>query len=89
MMPSNSGSGRRCNDIIDAICELAGIRDLKAKVHGSHHPHNTVRAVFEALASMQSCMKFAALEPKIKFRKYVKINDAFLTTECFIAFNAS
>jgi len=54
MMPSNSGSGRRCNDIIDAICELAGIRDLKAKVTGSHHPHNTVRAVFEALAGMQT-----------------------------------
>ena len=60
MMPSNSGSGRRCNDIIDAICELAGIRDLKAKVHGSHHPHNTVRAVFEALASMQSPGSVAA-----------------------------
>jgi small subunit ribosomal protein S5 len=60
MMPSNSGSGRRCNDIIDAICELAGIKDVKAKVTGSHHPHNTVRAVFEAFASMQSPADVAA-----------------------------
>ena len=60
MMPSPSGSGRRCNDIIDAICELAGIRDLKAKVTGSHHPHNTVRAVFEAFERMQTPAAVAA-----------------------------
>ena len=63
-MMSNSGSGRRCNDIIDAICELAGIRDLKAKVHGSHHPHNTVRGGVEALASMQSPGSVAARRGK-------------------------
>ena len=60
MMPSPSGSGRQCNDIIDAICELAGIRDLKAKVTGSHHPHNTVRAVFEAFERMQTPAAVAA-----------------------------
>ena len=54
MMPCRSGSGRRCNTVVDAICDLAGISNIKAKVHGSHHPHNTVRAVFEAFASMQT-----------------------------------
>ena len=54
MMPCRSGVGRRCNTVVDAICELAGISNLKAKVYGSHHPHNTVRAVFEAFASMQT-----------------------------------
>lgn len=38
---------RICPSQIRAVCELAGIKDLRAKVHGSHNPNSTVRAIFE------------------------------------------
>ena len=39
---------------IQAVCRLAGIKDLRAKVHGSHNPHTTLRAVFEALDAVRT-----------------------------------
>lgn len=54
MLPAPSGSGIVANDTVEAICTLAGIKNIKAKVHGSHHPHNTVRAVFAALEAVES-----------------------------------
>lgn len=54
MKPVCAGDGMRCNQIVESICELAGITDISAKVIGSHHPHNTVRATFEALESVES-----------------------------------
>ena len=60
MKPVMSGDGLRCNQVVESICELAGITDLSAKVIGSHHPHNTVRATFEALESVQSPADIAA-----------------------------
>lgn len=37
---------------VQAVCELAGIKDLRAKVLGSHNPHTTIRAIFEASPSL-------------------------------------
>jgi small subunit ribosomal protein S5 len=54
MMPGQTGSGLRCNRVITNICELAGIKNLRAKVHGSHHVHNTMHAAFKALHSITS-----------------------------------
>lgn len=54
MLPAASGSGIVANDTVEAICTLAGIKNIKAKIHGSHHPHNTVRAVFDALEAVES-----------------------------------
>jgi small subunit ribosomal protein S5 len=54
ILPAPSGAGIVANDTVAAICELAGIKNIKAKIHGSHHPHNTVRAVFAALESVES-----------------------------------
>lgn len=54
MKPVVPGGGMRCNQIVEAICDLAGITDISAKVHGSHHPLNTVRATFEALERVES-----------------------------------
>jgi small subunit ribosomal protein S5 len=52
--PLPSGSGLKANATIAAVCRLAGIRDLRAKVLGSHSPHTTLRAVFEALDAVRS-----------------------------------
>ena len=54
MLPAPSGDGIVANDTVEAICTLAGIKNIKAKIHGSHHPHNTVRAVFAALEAVES-----------------------------------
>ncbi len=42
------------------MCRLAGIRDIRAKVVGSHNPHTTLRAVFEALDSVRTPAEVAA-----------------------------
>ena len=54
LLPAASGYGIVANDTVEAICTLAGIKNIKAKIHGSHHPHNTVRAVFAALEAVES-----------------------------------
>lgn len=54
LMAAPSGSGIQANNTITAMCRLVGIKDLKAKVLGSHHPMNTVKAVVEALELIQS-----------------------------------
>jgi small subunit ribosomal protein S5 len=54
MMPAETGTGLRCNKVITNICELAGIKNIRAKVHGSHHVHNTMHAAFKALHSITS-----------------------------------
>jgi len=54
MQPRPEGFGVKANSILRSICYLAGIKDLSAKVIGSHYSHNTVKAVFKALASIKS-----------------------------------
>mmetsp|Transcript_6712 Transcript_6712/g.17182 ORF Transcript_6712/g.17182 Transcript_6712/m.17182 type:complete len:87 (+) Transcript_6712:2-262(+) len=60
LMPAKSGFGIAANQIVESICDMCGITDIRAKVIGSHHPHNTVRAVFEALERIQSPADIAA-----------------------------
>ncbi|QDZ20023.1 ribosomal protein S5 [Chloropicon primus] len=48
------GTGIIANELVSTICNLAGIQNLKAKVHGVHHKRNTVKAVFEALELVYS-----------------------------------
>ena len=46
---------------VKAVCELAGIKDMRAKVYGSHNPHTTIRAIFEARPASTPCPGAAAL----------------------------
>ena len=48
------GSGVIANELVSTICDLAGIQNLRAKVHGVHHKRNTVRAIFEALELVET-----------------------------------
>jgi len=68
LMPARAGSGLRCNQIVESICEMAGISDISAKVIGSHHPHNTVRACFEALERIKSPADVAAARGATVYR---------------------
>jgi small subunit ribosomal protein S5 len=70
MKPKRAGDGLKCNQVIESICELAGITDLSAKVIGSHHPHNTVRAAFEAFESVESPADVAARRGCSVYRLY-------------------
>ena len=59
IFPMKKYEGLRVNQIVEAICDCAGITDLSAKVIGSHHPMNTVRVTFEALEKIQSPIDIA------------------------------
>ena len=54
LAPLPSGSGLKANTTVAAVCRLAGIKDVRAKVLGSHNPNTTLRAVFEALDAVRS-----------------------------------
>jgi len=51
LWPAPAGTGVRGNSTVKAIAELAGIKDLNAKVRGSTNAVNQVRAIFSALDS--------------------------------------
>ncbi|CAI8015263.1 28S ribosomal protein S5, mitochondrial [Geodia barretti] len=53
------GHGLRCHRSVSAVCQLAGIKDMRAKVTGSNNPLNTVRATFKGLTSQESFLDLA------------------------------
>ena len=48
------GSGLRCQRAVAAICKLAGVKDIRAKIIGSTNPLNIVRAAFKGLSSQET-----------------------------------
>ena len=48
------GYGLQCQRAVAAICNLIGIKDLKAKIVGSTNPLNVVRATFKGLSSQET-----------------------------------
>lgn len=59
------GHGLHCHRAIAAICTLAGLKDLKAKVIGSTNLTNVVRAAFKGLAAQETHQELA--DRNIKF----------------------
>lgn len=53
LWPGKEGCGMRAGSTVGGILRLAGYRDVKTKVIGSRHPHNTVKATFKALSLVQ------------------------------------
>eukprot|EP00238_Polyblepharides_amylifera_P007019 CAMPEP_0196574834 /NCGR_PEP_ID=MMETSP1081-20130531/4455_1 /TAXON_ID=36882 /ORGANISM="Pyramimonas amylifera, Strain CCMP720" /LENGTH=320 /DNA_ID=CAMNT_0041892959 /DNA_START=43 /DNA_END=1005 /DNA_ORIENTATION=+ len=64
LLPGASETGLKCNKVIRAVCDLAGIKNIRAKVHGSHHPHNTLHATFKALNNIYSPSDMSALRSR-------------------------
>ncbi|KAK9800317.1 hypothetical protein WJX73_000972 [Symbiochloris irregularis] len=55
--PRSSGSGIMAAPMLSAICDLAGIRDIGVKVHGTRNAINIVKAFIIALESQNKFQK--------------------------------
>lgn len=52
--------GRRCHPTIAEMCRCMGIKDISAKVHGSSHPMNVMKAFMKILEQQKSPEQVAA-----------------------------
>ena len=52
--------GRRCHPTIAEMCRCLGIKDISAKVHGSSHPMNVMKAFLKILEQQKSPEQVAA-----------------------------
>lgn len=54
LRPARLNSGVRADRNVSAIAQVAGIKDLSAKVHGSNCKLNVVKATLDALAQIET-----------------------------------
>lgn len=64
MMPAPEGKGIIAGGAVRDVVELAGIKDITAKLYGSNNPVNCVKAAFEGLKALRSAEQIAALRGK-------------------------
>lgn len=59
LKPAPEGTGVIAGGPIRAICDLAGIKDVRTKSLGSNNPNNMVNAAFEGLKALSSIEEIA------------------------------
>lgn len=59
LMPAEEGTGVLAGGHARAVIELAGIKDIRTKSHGSNNPINCVRATLEGLSQLRTAEQVA------------------------------
>ena len=61
MIPASAGTGIIAGASVRAVCEMAGIKNILTKAHGSTNPVNLVKAAFHALSQLRTPEEVASL----------------------------
>ncbi len=64
LMPAAEGTGVVASGPVRAVCELAGIRDIRTKRLGTSNPRNVVNATLEGLEKLKRVEEVAKLRGK-------------------------
>lgn len=64
LKPSKEGTGVIASGAVRAVCELAGIRDIRTKRLGTSNPRNVVNATMQALKDLKRAEDVAKLRGK-------------------------
>ena len=64
MLPAKQGSGLIAGGAARQVLDLAGIKDITAKIYGSTDPINVVRATLNGLKSLRTKEQVAMLRGK-------------------------
>lgn len=64
LMPASEGVGVIAGGAARAVLEMAGVKDIRTKVYGSHTPANCVKATLNGLTSLRTVEEVARLRGK-------------------------
>ncbi len=65
LKPAPTGAGIIAGGAVRAVLELAGYKDVVAKIFGSHNPHNVLKATMDALINLPELKDVAPLDESI------------------------